>query len=183
MKQLLELRKRMNAKRPKFKHYEHQKRKEVGTRWRKPRGLHNKMRIGKWGKPASVNVGYRGPAEVRGLDRSGLTPNLVSTLSQLDALDPKKHSVILSRVGNRAKVQLLESCKKKHLSVLNVKNMDEELKHIASTFAERKNAKKERLRQKESNTAPAPKKTEQKTEEKTPEQEKKEKDKVLTQRE
>lgn len=186
MKSMLELRKKLNAKRPNFLHYDHQKRKEVGTRWRKPKGLHNKMRLGKWGKPATVNVGYRNPVAVRGLDQSGLAKVLVNTLSDLDGFDAKTQGVWLGSVGARKRAVLLDACKKKNFKVLNFKSVDGEMSRINDMLSARKKAKSERVKAKsEKQKLAAPKKEEKKeapTEE-SKEQAKAEKDKVLTKRE
>lgn len=185
MKSLLELRKKLNAKRPSFLHYDHQKRKEVGTRWRRPKGLHNKMRLGKWGKPATVNVGYRNPVAVRGLDQSGLTRVLVNTLSDLDGFDAKTQGVWLGSVGVRKRAVLLDACKKKNFKVLNFKSVDAEMSRIGDMLSARKKAKAERVKEKTAKQkVAAPKKEEKEApKEESKEQAKAEKDKVLTKRE
>lgn len=183
-KLLLALRKKISAKRPHFRHFDWQKRKEVGTRWRRPRGLHNKMRKGVWGKPATVNPGYRGPVAVRGLSQEGLVRSLVYTVSEVAKLDAKKHAVIVGSMGGRMRVAVLGECKKKGITVLNHKNIDEAIKTVAGQMNERKEMKKARASRKSRNAAPA-KKSAAKPEEqkKSAEEVKKEQDKVYTQRE
>ena len=185
MKTLLELRKKLNAKRPDFMHYDHQKRKEVGTRWRRPRGLHNKMRLGKFGKPATVNVGYRNPAQVRGLDKSGLVPVLVNTLSDLEGFDAKTQGVLMGSIGARKRSDLLGVCKAKGFKVLNFK-IDGEMSRIKDMLSARKQSRKEQEQAKAARQKVAAPKKEEKKEapkEEVKEQAKAEKDKVLTKRE
>jgi len=190
MKRLLELRKKLNAKRPLFLHPDHQKRVEVGTRWRRPRGLHNKVRKEVWGKPARVKVGYRGPAEVRGLDKSGLVPRLVYTVAQVGRLDVKTQGAIVGQMGARNRALVLAECQKRSVNVLNVKKVDEKLQSMKESFEQRKKDKKariERRAQKEKQQAPKkeaqkPKAQEEKAPEQAKQEEKKEMDKVLTQR-
>ncbi|MCD6106274.1 MAG: 50S ribosomal protein L32e, partial [Thermoplasmata archaeon] len=43
-KRLLELRNRLNRKRPEFRRQEWFRYKRLGEKWRRPRGLHSKMR-------------------------------------------------------------------------------------------------------------------------------------------
>ena len=191
---LLALKKRIKARLPEFKHPDWQKRKEVGTRWRRPRGLHSKMRHGIHGRPASVNPGYRTPAELRGMTDAGLLPVLVYTATDFAKVDAKKNGVIIGSIGSRLKAVLLQICKDKGFKVLNVKDVDATLKDIAGRLAARKEAKKESLKKKETKAKQKlPKKEEMKeakkesVEEAKPEQakeqEKKEMDKVLTRKE
>lgn len=183
-KALLALRKKISAKRPKFRHFDWQKRKEVGTRWRRPRGLHNKMRKGVWGKPATVNPGYRGPAAVRGLSNEGLVRMTVYTTSEIAPLDGKKHAVVLGKVGGRMRVAILGECKKKNLTVLNHKNIDDAIKTVAGELNLRKELKKARAARKAKSAQPVKKAAAAKEEpKKTAEEVKKEQDKVYTQRE
>lgn len=182
-KALLALRKKISAKRPKFRHFDWQKRKEVGTRWRRPRGLHNKMRKGVWGKPATVNPGYRGPAAVRGLSNEGLVRMTIYTVSEVAKLDAKKHAVVVGNIGGRMRVQVLGECKKKGITVLNHKNVDEAIKTVAGQLNMRKEMKKARAARKARSAQPAKKPAAAKPEEKkTAEEVKKEQDKVYTQR-
>lgn len=194
VKELLSLKKKIKARLPAFKHPDWQKRKEVGTRWRRPRGLHSKMRHGVHGRPASVNPGYRTPAEIRGFTSSGLLPVLAYTLSDLSKVDAKKNGVIIGSIGDKAKVVLLQACKEKGFNVLNVKNVDASLKDIADKFLARKETKKQSKQKKDTKAKQkAPKKEETKEEKKeekieakpedSKQQEKKEMDKVLTRKE
>ena len=69
---LLELRKKMSTKRPKFLRQDYHHRMKVqDDLWRAPKGRHSKMKQRKRSHRASVAIGYRGPAEVRGLHKTG----------------------------------------------------------------------------------------------------------------
>ncbi len=182
MKKLLALRKEISKRRPEFVIQDQHKRPDLQIRWRKPKGMHSKMRHGVWGRPASVNIGYRGPAAVRGLDNSGLIPILVYNMGELGTVDAKTHGVIIGSVGGKKKAELLTICKQKNLTVLNIKKVDETIKMLTGRVADRKEAKKEAAKRREARTKALPKK-EAKKEEATKEQEKKEMDKVLTQKE
>lgn len=185
VKQLLALKEKMKAKLPEFKHYDSHKRKEVDPSWRKPRGLHNKMRKGIHGRPASVNVGYRTPVAVRYMTKAGLLPSLVYSLVDFGKLDPKVHGVLLGRTGNRNKAILLQACKDKKFTVLNVKDVDSAIKSIAEQFASRKKIKADSVKQKAEKAKQKVAKKEEKKEmpaEEKKEQDKKEMDKVLTEK-
>lgn len=140
-KQLLQLRKKLNAKRPHFSQCDSYKRKEISKAWRRPKGMHNKMRHGVHGKPVLVNVGYRNPAEVRGMDNNGMMPITVYNTAQVAALDVKKNSVILGNIGNKKKAAVLAVCKQKGFTVLNVKKIDDAINAIQSAVKQRKDMK------------------------------------------
>ena len=187
-KKLLDLKKKMKKKQPAFKHYDHQKRKKVGTRWRFPSGMHNKIRHGFNGQPAQVNDGYRTPLAVRGMTKDGLIPIRIHTLAEISTLDPKQHGVVLGKVGGKKKTALLEACKKAGCKVLNVKDVDAKIKAIADALVARKEKKTEASKKKAEKAKKAEKKAEKKEEKKadaeeTQKQEKKEQAKVLTKRE
>ncbi len=177
---LLKLKRKMNAKRPKFKHYDHQKRREVNPSWRRPRGLHNKMRKGVWGRPASVNVGYRTPVEVRGMHYNSLFPVIVNTLSDIAGIDIKTQGALIAHVGGRTRRAILLECRQKKVSVFYIKGIDEEIKKIDNKLALRKeikkNLQKRRLKEKSKEVK------EEKKEAMTKEQENKEMQKLVTQR-
>jgi large subunit ribosomal protein L32e len=179
---LLKLKAKMNAKRPQFKHYDAHKRKEVNPAWRKPKGLHNKMRKGVWGRPATVNVGYRSPVAIRNMHRNGLFPVLVNTLSEIAKIDAKAQGALIGHVGGRAKKLLLTECKQKNITVLNVRNVDEELKNIEGKVTARKAARKDLQKRKETKVKPKEAPKEEKKEVLTKEEENKEMQKLVTQR-
>ena len=178
-KKLLGLRKQINARRPKFIQQDHQKRAELAKKWRRPKGMHSKVRHGIWGRPACVNIGFRGPKAVRGMDASGLMPVLVNNVEQLANIDPKIQGAIIGHIGARKKVQVLQACQQKGITALNVKNIDETVKSIADKLIERKEAKKAAPKKQ----ADKPKAEEKKPEEeKTKEEERREAEKIITKR-
>lgn len=182
MKQLLELRKAMNAKRPDFEISNSHKRIRVKRcSWRRPRGLQNKERIGIFGKKAVVSMGYRGPAAVRGLSASGKHIVRVFNVSDLDGIDPKAQCALIASIGMKKLNDVLAECKAKGVEVVNHR-IEDSLKKIQESLDSRKKAKKPKKEAKK----PAPKKEEKKTEEVSDEDkkesERKEMEKVLTRR-
>ena len=63
---LLQLRKRIKAKKPNFVRQDSHKQKEVKKKWRKPKGMQSKMRLKKKGYRKSVSIGYGSPKKVNG---------------------------------------------------------------------------------------------------------------------
>ena len=191
-KSLLELRARIKKKKPKFATQDAHKHKRVKTNWRRPRGLHSKMRLAKRGHRKKVNIGYGSPSLVKGFMKNGLLPVNISNSAGLTELDKAKHSVILGRkVGIRKKVAIAKECKKLGLNICNIPDIDAYLKSIDTMIAEKKEAKLAKIRAKEQRKKKeSVKKKKEKpaekaapTEEKMPEEkeqtDKKEQDKIL----
>lgn len=122
VKTLLDVRKKMSANRPKFLRQDYHHRMKVeDDLWRAPKGRHSKMKQRKRGHRAAVAIGYRGPAEVRGLHKTGAIFTRVENLQQLAAVDPKKSIVILSStVGAKKRYQLLKTAAEKNIPVINI---------------------------------------------------------------
>jgi len=179
----IKLRDAMNAKRPAFTVSNATRRKRVSRcSWRSPRGLQNKEKKGFNGKKAVVNVGYRGPASVRGFSSSGKSPVLVHNLSELCSINAKMQCAVIASVGMKNRQSLLEECKVKGIEVLNWK-VDAALAKITDVRAkkaESKKAKKEVKKKVESKKVE--KKTEEVSTEDKKEVERKEMEKVLTRR-
>lgn len=120
-KRLLTVRRSIKRKKPAFLHQEqhkHLRLKKLG--WRRPTGNLSKMRIGEQGRGQKPSSGYRSPAEVRGLTRSGKVPVIVHTASELNALSPETNAAIIGGgVGRKRRLELLAAAEKAKLEVLN----------------------------------------------------------------
>lgn len=181
-KALLELRKRMNAVKPDFVRQDLHKKPNLKKKWRKPRGLHSKLRLRKRGKGKHVSRGYRSPVEVRGLDHSGLIVMVVSSPNTIRKLDSKKYGIVISSaVGKKKRVEMLKTAKEHGFNVLNIRNPDDYIKKAEERL---KKAKAESGIKSQTKEAKKEEKSEEKVSaEDQKDAEKKEKDKVLTKRE
>jgi large subunit ribosomal protein L32e len=119
-KELLQARKKVSDKRPKFVRQESWRYDRLAESWRKPKGKDNKMRRQVSGVPRLVKVGYRGPRKARGLHPSGYTDNLVFNVNDLARLDPTKDAARIGHVvGQRKRLLILAEARSKAIKVLN----------------------------------------------------------------
>jgi large subunit ribosomal protein L32e len=122
--ELLEQRKKISDKRPKFKRQESWRYKRLATNWRKPDGIDNKMRKQFSGYPALVKIGYGSPKLARGLHPSGFVDNLVYNVNDLSALDKKKDAArIAHTVGNKKRLDIIAKAESLGIKLLNGKKV------------------------------------------------------------
>lgn len=184
LKELLELRKKTKSKKPNFVRQDFHK-KRLKKKWKKPRGLHSKVRLMFRGKPKKISTGFSAPKKVRGLHKSGLKPVLVNSLKDIGKMKKEVEGAVIGHnVGLKKKQELLKKLKETELKVLNIKDIDIYLKKVEDELKAKKEKKKELREKKEKKKEKKPKKdgklTEKITEEEKKEEEKKEKDKILT---
>ncbi|MBS1266230.1 MAG: 50S ribosomal protein L32e [Candidatus Woesearchaeota archaeon] len=192
IKRLLEVREKIRKKKPKFIRQDAHKIKRLEKKWRKPKGVDSKMRHKRRGYRRSVEVGWRSPKKVRGLHRSGLKMVNVANLKDLKELDPKKHIIIISRVGKKKKIKIVKQALEKNFEFVNLKNPKEFLDNTnKELIAAKKRKEKEEKKKEKKKEKPSKKESiedvvketdDEKSEEKQKEKKKKEKDKLLTKR-
>ncbi|MEE8299944.1 MAG: 50S ribosomal protein L32e [Desulfatiglandales bacterium] len=110
-----------NKLKPKFKRRESIRYKKLSRGgWRKPRGIHHKVRLNRGGKGESPSIGYGTKAEQKGVHPSGYMDVLVENPSQLATLDKERDAVRISgRVGDFKAQKIMEDSKKLGLKILN----------------------------------------------------------------
>lgn len=105
-KRLLELRKKINKKRPSFRRVESWRYVRVKDSWRKARGIDSRTRIKSKSGVKSPSVGYRGPKKIRGLHPSGYEEVRVATIDDLATLNNKKHAIKIStKLGVKKRIR------------------------------------------------------------------------------
>ncbi|MFW9873631.1 MAG: 50S ribosomal protein L32e [Candidatus Thorarchaeota archaeon] len=120
-KRLMELRKKINKKRPSFRRVESWRYKRVKDSWRKARGIDSKTRKKKKLGVKSPTIGYRGPKKVRGLHPSGYIEVLISTFNELTNLSRNKHALKISgKLGAKKRIALTDYCQKRGFKILNL---------------------------------------------------------------
>jgi large subunit ribosomal protein L32e len=113
-------RKTVKANKPKFTRQESWRYNRLKEKWRKPRGLDNKMRLKVKGWPKSVNIGYGGPRAAKGLHPSGYEDVLVHTPDEVRQIDPKIQAIRIAHgVGTRKRIQISLLARQRDIRVLN----------------------------------------------------------------
>ncbi|AMH93957.1 ribosomal protein L32e Rpl32e [methanogenic archaeon ISO4-H5] len=110
----------ISGNRPAFKRQEWFRYQKLGEAWRKPRGIHSKMRRGMKRRPPMVEIGYGGPALVRGLHPSGFEEVMVYNIDGLENIDPKTQAArIGGTVGVKKRIAIENRAKELGIRVLN----------------------------------------------------------------
>jgi large subunit ribosomal protein L32e len=94
--------------------------KRIKESWRRPRGLHSKVRQKEKSKLKMPDIGYRQPKEVRGLHPSGFKEVLVRNLKDLERVDPSKEAIrIAATVGKKKREEIVKKAKELKIRILN----------------------------------------------------------------
>ncbi|MCL2607869.1 MAG: 50S ribosomal protein L32e [Methanomassiliicoccaceae archaeon] len=110
----------ISGRRPEFRRQEWFRYSKLGEKWRRPKGIHSKMRRKMKHRPPAVAIGYRGPAAARDLHPSGFEEKLVFNAADLEGIDPKKQAVrIGGTVGTRKRIIIEDRADELGIRVLN----------------------------------------------------------------
>ncbi|MCB9358580.1 hypothetical protein H6503_01490 [Candidatus Woesearchaeota archaeon] len=166
-----------------FPRYNSHKLKKLARKWRKPRGLHNKVRLSHKGYTKLVKVGYGTAGKIQ--------PLVVKNLTDIAALKAGTEIVVSSSLGQKKRLELIKKAEELKLKIINIKS--DYAQKVAESMKQKKDAKAEKKKKKEQKQKEAkekkPKKDDKEssvediTEEEKKAEEKKEKDKLLTRKE
>ncbi|MGI5964332.1 MAG: 50S ribosomal protein L32e [Candidatus Methanomethylophilaceae archaeon] len=110
----------ISGRRPAFKRQEWFRYSKLGEKWRRPKGRHSKMKRNNKQRPPVVDVGFRGPAAVRGLHPSGFSEVLVHNVDGLEDIDPKVQAIRISgTVGTKKRIAIEDRADELGIRVLN----------------------------------------------------------------
>ncbi len=130
-KRLMELRNKINKKRPSFRRVESWRYKRVKDSWRKARGIDSNTRKKKKSGVKSPTVGYRNPKKVRGLHPSGYEEVRVITVQDLENLNKNRHAIkISSKLGSKKRIALIDLCQRRGFKILNLGISQRELERL-----------------------------------------------------
>lgn len=187
---LLEIRNALKERKPNFIRQDYQRRKRIGNKlkWRKPKGVHSKIRHHFKGWRKSPSPGYKSPLDVKGYHSSGLKMVNVFSTNDLSNIKKDTEGIIISKnVGMKNRLQILKKSKELGILVLNL-NMDEHIKKIEEFISSKKKKSTEVKKESKSQKETKPKHKEEakqqedmtSTDKEKKEAEKKDKDKLLT---
>lgn len=141
-KRLLDVRRDKKTKAPRFMRKSGTIKQRLKDVWRKPKGIHNKVRLHKRGNNVMVSTGYGSPVAVRGLTRSGYEPIVVCNASQLHSLNPESQTaVISSSVGQKKRMDIVKKALELKIKIHNLKDAHKYLKLAESDMSQRKERK------------------------------------------
>ncbi|MGB2581679.1 MAG: 50S ribosomal protein L32e [Thermoplasmata archaeon] len=117
----LEKRKLVASRRPTFLRQEYHKRQKLRrTGWRRPRGMHSKMRRSYSYRTNVVSIGYGGPKQARYLHPSGFREIVVHNVKDLEGIDPKVQAArVAHTVGMRKRTQIEDRADELKIRILN----------------------------------------------------------------
>lgn len=171
----------VTRKKRKFTRYKSINQVKLHGGWRRPRGMHNKVRLKKKGHMHKVSIGYGTKKEFKNFYNSTIDYKLVNNLNDLDNID-KKYIMISRSIGLRKRIEILKKAKELKLNVIKVKDIDAFLKNIQDKLSEIKQNKEKKKQKKEVSQKKAEEKSKEKkevNEEEKAEKAKEEKKKVL----
>lgn len=155
---LLTVKRQLRRSRPVFKRHGSHRKAELSDRWKKPRGLHNKLKDSKRGCGPSVMDGYRTPVEVRGLHISGLAIVHVANVSTLTGVDKATHGIVISRVGAKRQLEIMAAAHKAGIRVLN-HNVEKRTSELKARFTKGKEEREQARASKKATEAKTEKKS------------------------
>ena len=138
---LVKLRNDSKRSKPQFRRQDVDLKPQFRKAWRKPKGLHSKMRNSRKGHNLLPKLGYASPKKANGLTRDGLKLQVVRNLNELNNV--KDGCVAVgSDVGLRKRIVLLEEIINKRLKLFHVKDVSKYLEEIKSDLLNKKKERK-----------------------------------------
>lgn len=161
MADLLKVKIAMKKRQPSFKRQDSNQ-KDQFHGWKKPRGMHNKMRRRMRGHMHVPNIGFGSPTAIKFVNRHGLIPVLITNLTELKRLDNKKNSIILGKLGLKKKIELIKKCVELKFSISNLKDPSKFLEEKNKFLMDKKKLKQDRVLKKEKSKSELEKKAKEK---------------------
>ena len=110
----------ISGRRPAFKRQEWFRYAKLGEMWRRPKGIHSKMKRNMKRRPPVVDIGFRGPISVRNLHPSGFEEVMVYNVDGLEGINPEVQAIrIGGTVGTKKRLAIQERADELGIRVLN----------------------------------------------------------------
>ena len=117
---LLQTRNALKKRKPAFKRQEAPKKMTLEVKWRKPKGMHSKMRRMLRGHPRRVEPGWGSPSSVKFLSKDGLKKVIIANVADLEKLNNETDgAIVASGVGTKKRVEILTKAKQMGIKIIN----------------------------------------------------------------
>ena len=144
---LLQVRNEMKERKPVFIRQDNPKRRKLNYKWRKPKGVHSKIRHHFKGRRKMPSPGYKSPAEVKGLHSSGLKMIRVFSADDVKKIKKENEGIIIPKsIGMRRRLEILKKANEMGTMVLNL-NADESIKKIEEFVSSKKKKSPEKKKE------------------------------------
>ena len=163
---LLEIRSKVKSKKPKYLRQDAHRVKKLENKWRKPKGMHSKMRRRMKSYRKSPEVGYGSPKAVKNLTKEGAIPLIIKSIKELENIGKNVVLILSGKIGLKKKLEIAKKVQKDNLKI---KNLDAEklIKDFEKKIEEKKKVKKvEKEKPKEKKETPKEKSKEKESKEK-----------------
>ena len=178
---LLEARSSIKVRKKAFVRHDSHKKKRVGSKWRKARGIQSKMRLGMRGYRKRLQIGYGSPKAVKGMHSTGVSIMLVSSVSDLDRIDAKKQGIVIAKnIGLKKRVEMVKKAQEQKIRILNIKDPAKFLSDVEQLFKKKREEKEKKKKEKKVKKEEKEKKAAEKEKEEEKEKEQKEVEKKET---
>ena len=153
IKDLLEIRKEIKERKPIFIRQDTHKRRKLSLKWRKPKGIHSKIRHHFKGRSKMPSPGFKSPLKVKNLHSSGLKMIMVSSAKDLEGIRSEMEGVIIPKnIGIKKRLVILKKAQELKITILNL-NANEYIKKIEDFINSKKKIKetkteKEKIKEK-----------------------------------
>lgn len=139
--ELLALRKKAKSRKPDFKRQDFQL-KKLKLKWRRPKGIHSKLRLNKAGHMKKPSPGFSSPKKVRNLHPTGFKVKLINNINDLNTLEKNEAILLSSALGKKKRVNILKKAKELKKAVLNIKDIDAYISSVSEKFEKKKEKSK-----------------------------------------
>lgn len=134
---LLKLRNKRKSTKPRFDRVDVNVYPHFRGKWRRQRGIQNKLRRGFKSRGSRPEVGFGSPKKVKGLTRQGLIPVIIKNIKELNNVNKTNSIILSSKLGGKNKIKILSKIKELNLSIHNIKDVDLYIKNLNSKFEAR----------------------------------------------
>ena len=181
---LLELRSKIKSRKPEFIRQDNPKRMKLNYKWRKPKGIHSKIRHRFKGRRKMPSPGYKSPAAIKGIHATGLKIIRIYSPEEVSRINKNSEGIIIAKsVGVRKRLEILKKSREINVQVLNI-NAEDTIKKIEDYINSKKKKEPKEAKKEPSKEPKKPEEAKEPdmTDEQKKKAEKQEKDKVLTKR-